>query len=148
MPLRIDDAYLMAMYPYLIVGTVLAATFCGWATWTLRRSRLQLWWLLAGVSMMMAMAAFENIWFLTARLTQAGLLHPPFKFTLVEANQNIIILLFIKMGLTVSVWMQLYVAVAVNWGKYPTGRWVRRALILGSIAFFLTYPLMVFLLGR
>lgn len=141
---EVTNALILAVYPYLIGGALLAAVFCGTAAWRLRDRELKLWWLLVAIAIIMAEVAMENLLFLIARLADGT--QGQWEALIAAASSPV--LLFLKMMAALGAWILLYVGLAVNWERYPVGNWVRRMLFIGSGLFAVSYPLVALLVYK
>lgn len=133
------SALILAAHPFLIGGALFASAFCTWAAWRLRDRQLKLWWLLVAIALISANLVAENSYYLVARsieMSGRGIFTVTYAASAPAA-------LFFKLVYALGSWVLLYVGLAVNWEKAPVGSWVRRMLLMGSVAFVILYPLVV-----
>lgn len=147
--MQIDtDPYIIAAYPYVLTGSLLAAVICGWSAWRLRNHNIKLWWLLVGITVNMAFVVMAQLWWLAARAQTEGFLHIADWMELDQAMKSPVIPIF-TMGMAFGAWIHVFAALAVNWRKDPIAPWIRKALLCSAVFVAITYPLLVlFLAGR
>lgn len=122
--------WLIAAYPFVILGCLISGGICLYATIALRSraNELALWWLFLGITITMFSLSFENAWNVVARL------YPDMEDHIYDSWM---IASIFKIAHATGAWLHCFGAMAALNGF--SGAFVRKTFFIGFVSFVAIY---------
>jgi hypothetical protein len=145
------EAFIFAVYPFIIVGAPIAAWLCGWTAWKLRRIPVALWWFLVAVSIISVAVWVDATWYMLYRLQTDGFFW--ISHWLDRSDRRTFpVHTTIRVFIAIPIWIFALTTIGVLKGHSQTFHWVssmlKRATVVGLVSYILLVAIIYCLLSH